>query len=98
MSTHLLMSAGRGPEECSWAVAQLLRRLEADARTREVVVDRVETVDTERRFTLNRRLALHLLRERLQRSDATAGQATVTARWRLHDDLIRGDPTRTERP
>ena len=28
---HLFMSAGRGPQECAWALAQLLRRLEADA-------------------------------------------------------------------
>ncbi|GAA2908748.1 peptide chain release factor-like protein [Actinoplanes cyaneus] len=199
MSTHLLLSAGRGPEECSWAVARLLRRLEAEARTRKVTVDRLEVVageqpgtyrsvllrisspefaaswtgtlcwqapspyrtgpgrknwyvtaqpcsigaprttfaesdvdvvgvrtggpggqhrnkastavrathrptgtvvvvDTERQFTLNRRLALRLLRERLERSDAVAGQETVTARWRLHDDLVRGDPIRTERP
>ncbi|WP_436528173.1 peptide chain release factor H [Actinoplanes sp. HUAS TT8] len=199
MSVHLLMSAGRGPQECSWALAQLLRRLEADARERAVTVERVETVpgerpgtyrsvllrissaefattwtgtlcwqapspyrtgpgrknwyvtaqpcelgtpstafaesdvdvvavrtggpggqhrnkastavrathrptgtvvvvDTERQFTLNRRLALRLLRERLEKSDAAAGRETVTARWRIHDDLVRGDPIRTERP
>ena len=31
MSVHLLLSAGRGPQECAWALARLLRRLEADA-------------------------------------------------------------------
>ncbi len=202
MSAHLLMSAGRGPQECSWALAQLLRRLEADARTRTVSVERVETVpgerpgtyrsvllrisgdeaagfaaswtgtlcwqapspyrtgpgrknwyvtaqpcdvgaphttfaesdvdvvavrtggpggqhrnkastavrathrpsgtvvvvDTERQFTLNRRIALRLLRERLEQADADAGQETITARWRLHDDLVRGNPTRVCRP
>ncbi len=30
-SVHLLRSAGRGPQECSWAVAELARRLESDA-------------------------------------------------------------------
>ncbi|GIE90863.1 peptide chain release factor H [Actinoplanes regularis] len=202
MSAHLLMSAGRGPQECSWALAQLLRRLEADARGRAVTVERVETVtgerpgtfrsvllrlsgdaaaefaaswtgtlcwqapspyrtgpgrknwyvtaqpcevgaphtafaesdvdvvgvrtggpggqhrnkastavrathrptgavvvvDTERQFTLNRRIALRLLRERLEQADADAGQETITARWRVHDDLVRGNPTRVCRP
>ncbi|GAA4589023.1 peptide chain release factor [Actinoplanes octamycinicus] len=198
MSVHLLMSAGRGPQECSWALAQLLRRLEADARSLSVVVERVETVagerpgtyrsvllrisddrfaaswtgtlcwqapspyrtgpgrknwyvtaqpcqvgvprtafdesevdvvairtggpggqhrnkastavrathrptgtvvvvDTERQFTLNRRIALRLLRDRLAQSDVAAGQDVVTARWRIHDDLVRGDPARVER-
>jgi peptide chain release factor len=31
VSVHLLMSAGRGPQECAWALARLLRRLETDA-------------------------------------------------------------------
>ena len=31
MSVHLLLSAGRGPQECAWALARLLRRLESDA-------------------------------------------------------------------
>ncbi|BCY13489.1 peptide chain release factor H [Actinoplanes sp. L3-i22] len=199
MSVHLLMSAGRGPQECSWALAQLLRRLEADARGHSVTVERVSSVtgerpgtyrsvllrisdpgfasswtgtlcwqapspyrtgpgrknwyitaqpcevgtprttfaesdvdvvavrtggpggqhrnkastavrathrptgmevvvDTERQLSLNRRLALDLIRRRLAESDTAAGQESVTARWRLHDDLIRGDPTRVERP
>jgi hypothetical protein len=34
MSVHLFISAGRGPQECTWALAMLLRRLEADATTR----------------------------------------------------------------
>lgn len=29
MSVHLLLSAGRGPQECAWALAELLHRLEA---------------------------------------------------------------------
>ena len=28
---HLLMSAGRGPQECAWAVARLLGCLQAEA-------------------------------------------------------------------
>ncbi|KUL31239.1 peptide chain release factor H [Actinoplanes awajinensis] len=202
MSVHLLMSAGRGPQECSWALAQLAKRLEADARGRSVTVERVETVagerpgtfrsvlvritgdeaeafaaswtgtlcwqapspyrtgpgrknwyvtaqpcsfgaprttfaesdvevvavrtggpggqhrnkastavrathrpsglvvvvDTERQLTLNRSLAMQLLRRKLEAGDAAAGQETVTARWRIHDDLIRGDPARVFRP
>jgi peptide chain release factor len=196
------LSAGRGPCECGWAVAQLLRRLEADAARHGLMTDRVEAVagdrpgtfrsalvrvrgagadgfagswtgtlcwqapspyrsstgrknwyviaqpcevgaphttfaesevdivgcrtggpggqhrnkastavrathrpsgivvvvDTERQFSQNRRLALDRLRARLQERDASSGRAVVTDRWRIHDDLVRGDPTRTERP
>ena len=42
---NLLMSAGRGPRECSWAVAELARRIEADARRSGVTTRRIETVD-----------------------------------------------------
>ncbi|GAA1741952.1 peptide chain release factor H [Luedemannella helvata] len=202
MSVHLLMSAGRGPQECTWAVAELARRLEADARERHVTTRRVETVagdrpgtfrsvllevsgdgheafaaswtgtlcwqapspyrastgrknwyviaqrcqvdaprttfsesdvdivacrtggpggqhrnkastavrathrpsglvvvvDTERQFSLNRGIALRLLRERLERGDDAAQRAVATARWQVHDALIRGNPTRVERP
>ncbi|MEU8046376.1 peptide chain release factor H [Micromonospora echinofusca] len=202
MSTHLLMSAGRGPQECAWALARLLRRLEADAARQGLTTHRVETVpgdrpgtlrsaliridggdaqaftaswtgtlcwqapspyragtgrknwyvvarpcrldspvttfaeadvdivacrtggpggqhrnkastavrathrpsglvvvvDTERQFSLNRRLALQLLRQRVARGDEAAGRAVVAARWRIHDELVRGDPTRVERP
>jgi peptide chain release factor len=41
---YLLMSAGRGPQECAWAVAQLLRRLEADATRHGLAAHRVQTV------------------------------------------------------
>ncbi|GIG88186.1 peptide chain release factor H [Plantactinospora endophytica] len=199
---HLLLSAGRGPQECSWAVAELLRRLEADAGRRRLSTYRVQTVagarpgtyrsvlvrvhgtgaeeflsswtgtlcwqaaspyrtgsgrknwyvtaqpcqvdaprssfvesdvdfvacrtggpggqhrnkastavrathrpsgtvvvvDTERQFSQNRRLAVELLRQRLADTDSVAGRAVVTARWRIHDELVRGDPVRTERP
>jgi peptide chain release factor len=205
MSMHLLLSAGRGPRECSWALAHLLRRLEADAAGRGVRTRRVEVVpastpdtylsalievsssdeaaltrfaadwtgtlcwqapspyragigrknwyitaqpcqvgsvrsvfvesdvqieacrtggpggqhrnkastavrathrptgtvvvvDTERLFSLNRSIAIRLLRERLERGDEAAAQAAITARWRLHDGLVRGNPTRVERP
>lgn len=202
MSVHLLMSAGRGPRECAWALAQLLRRLEADAGRRDLATRRIETVaddrpgtyrsvlveisgpgaeafaaswtgtlcwqaaspyragagrknwyviaqpcrldvpetpfaeadvevvacrtggpggqhrnkastavrathrptgivvvvDTERQFSLNRRLALQRLRQRLEHGDEVAGSAAITARWRIHDELERGNPTRVERP
>jgi peptide chain release factor len=58
----------------------------------------VVVADTERQFGLNRRIALRLLRERLEQRDRAAGQALTTARWRIHDDLVRGNPVRTERP
>jgi peptide chain release factor len=202
MSLHLFMSAGRGPRECAWALARLLRRLEADAGRRGLVTRRVQTVpgdrpdtyrsvllhlagagaepfaaswtgtlcwqapspyradtgrknwyviarpcpvdapattfaeadvdivacrtggpggqhrnkastavrathrpsgivvvvDTERQFGLNRRIALQLLRQRLEQDDEAAHRAATTARWRIHDELVRGNPTRVERP
>ncbi|MEE6259077.1 peptide chain release factor H [Plantactinospora sonchi] len=202
MTVHLLISAGRGPQECAWALARLLPRLEADAGRRQLTTRRVETVagdrpdtyrsvlveisgvgaepfaaewtgtlcwqapspyrtdagrknwyviarpcqvdtprtrfveadvdivacrtggpggqhrnkastavrathrpsglvvvvDTERQFSLNRRIALRLLRERLEHGDEVAERAATTARWRIHDELVRGNPTRVERP
>ncbi|UBU12607.1 peptide chain release factor H [Nonomuraea gerenzanensis] len=202
MSLHLLLSAGRGPQECAWALAELVRRLEADAARRGLDTQRVESVpgdrpgtyrsvlvriagdgaepfaaswtgtlcwqapspyraragrknwyviarpcridsprttfaeadveivacrtggpggqhrnkastavrathrptgivvvvDTERQLSLNRRIALRLLRERVEHGDDVAERAVVTARWRIHDELVRGNPTRVERP
>ncbi|MFB9547281.1 peptide chain release factor H [Micromonospora sagamiensis] len=202
MDHHLLLSAGRGPQECAWAVTQLVRRLEADATRRGLAVRRVEAVpgdrpgthrsvllrvsgdgtgqfvgswtgtlcwqapspyragagrknwyvvarpcevdaprtpflesdvdvvgcrtggpggqhrnkastavrathrpsglvvvvDTERQFSQNRRLALELLRQRIERDDREAVRTVTTARWRIHDELVRGDPVRVERP
>jgi peptide chain release factor len=202
MSVHLLLSAGRGPRECAWALAQLLHRLEADATRQKLKTQRIEAVpgdrpgtyrsvlveisdvgaeafaaswtgtlcwqasspyrtstgrknwyviarpcqvdsprttfaesdvdivacrtggpggqhrnkastavrathrptglvvvvDTERQFSLNRRLALQLLRQRIEHGNEAAGRAVVTARWRIHDELVRGNPTRVERP
>jgi peptide chain release factor len=202
VSLHLLMSAGRGPQECAWALAHLLHRLETDAVRRSLTTQRVRTtlgdrpgtyrsvlvrilgeqaesfadswtgtlcwqapspyrngagrknwyvvarpcqvdtpqttfaesdvdivacrtggpggqhrnkastaarathrpsgivvvVDTERQFALNRRLAVQLLRERIADGDQTAERSATTARWRIHDDLVRGNPTRIERP
>jgi peptide chain release factor len=199
---HLLMSAGRGPQECAWAVAQLVRRLEAGAARQGPTTRRAETVpgdragtfrsllvrlegagaeafaaswtgtlcwqapspyrssagrknwyviaqrcevgaartafaeadvdivgcrtggpggqhrnkastavrathrptglvvvaDTERQFSQNRRLALERIRARLESDDRAGEQALVTGRWRIHDDLVRGSPTRVERP
>ncbi|MFI7545739.1 peptide chain release factor H [Actinoplanes sp. NPDC049599] len=203
MSTlHLLVSAGRGPQECTWAVAQLVGRLEAEAARKGLTTLRAETVpgerpatfrsilvriagvgadefaaawtgtlcwqapspyrsssgrknwyviaqtcevgapgtafaeadvdivacrtggpggqhrnkastavrathrptglvvvaDTERQFSQNRRLALERIRARLADADRAGDRAVVTGRWRIHDDLVRGDPVRTERP
>ncbi len=199
---HLFISAGRGPQECAWAVAQLLRRLEEEAGRHGLATRRVETVtgdrsgtyrsvllqvsgggaeqfigswtgtlcwqapspyrastgrknwyviaqpcqveapqtsftetdvdvvacrtggpggqhrnkastaarathrptgmvvvvDTERQFGQNRRLAMELLRRRVERDNRTAVRALGTDRWRLHDELVRGNPVRVERP
>ena len=198
----MIVSAGRGPQECSWAVAQLVRRLEADATRQGLSTQRLETVtgdrpgtyrsvllritgptasafiaswtgtlcwqapspyrsgtgrknwyviaqpcdldapsaafleddgdivgirtggpggqhrnkvstavrathrpsgmvvvvDTERQFSQNRRLALDLLRRRLDDRNRAASQAVETTRWRIHDELVRGNPTRVEAP
>ncbi|KAB8185288.1 peptide chain release factor H [Microbispora catharanthi] len=202
MSVHLLLSAGRGPQECAWALAQLLHRLEADATRQNLETHRAQTVpgdrartyrsvliriagdgaeafaaswtgtlcwqapspyradtgrknwyviaqpcqvdtpsttfaeadvdvvacrtggpggqhrnkastavrathrptgtvvvvDTERQFSLNRRIAMRLLRQAIQHGDEAAERAASSARWRIHDDLVRGNPTRIERP
>jgi peptide chain release factor len=58
----------------------------------------VVVADTERQFSQNRRLALERIRARLESDDRAGEQALVTGRWRIHDDLVRGDPTRIERP
>ncbi|GIM93918.1 peptide chain release factor H [Paractinoplanes toevensis] len=214
MTVHLLLSAGRGPQECAWAVARLVRRLEASAADPEarpkvrrprsaaaaLTVDRLESVpgerpgtfrsvllridgpgdaafaagwtgtlcwqapspyrkvgrknwyviaepcdpevpvmrfaendvdfvavrtggpggqhrnkastavrathrptglsvvaDTERYLSLNRRIAVDLLRSRIAQANENAAQAAITARWQVHDGLVRGNPVRTER-
>jgi len=58
----------------------------------------VVVVDTERQFSLNRRIALQLLRERIADRNEAAGRELVADRWRVHDELVRGNPTRVERP
>jgi peptide chain release factor len=199
---ELLLSAGRGPQECAWAVTELLRRLEGEATQLGVTVRRLQTVpgavrgthrsvlltlsgsevrrfarswsgtlcwqapspyrpavgrknwyvvaelhdpdaeptafspddvdlvpcrtggpggqhrdkastairatyrrtgavvvvDTERRLSDNRRLALDLLRQQVEQANADAERSAGAARWRTHDHLVRGNPTRTERP
>ncbi|WP_328425350.1 peptide chain release factor H [Micromonospora sp. NBC_00389] len=202
MSVQLLLSAGRGPQECAWALAQLLSRLEDDATGQRLTTQRVQAVpgdrpdtyrsvliqvsgagaeafaaswtgtlcwqapspyrastgrknwyviaqppqldaaptrfteadvdivacrtggpggqhrnkastavrathrpsgivvvvDDERQFGLNRRIALNLLRQRIEHGDEAARRAVTTSRWRIHDELVRGNPTRVERP
>ncbi|MFI6761730.1 peptide chain release factor H [Micromonospora sp. NPDC050417] len=202
MSVHLFMTAGRGPQECAWALARLLRRLETEAARKNLTTERVGTVpgdrpgthrsvllriagpgaetfaaswtgtlcwqapspyrseagrknwyvtaqpcqvdiprtafseadvdvvacrtggpggqhrnkastavrathrpsgivvvvDTERQFSLNRRIAMQRLRQRIEYGDEATGRAVITARWRIHDELERGNPTRVERP
>ena len=45
---HLLLSAGRGPVECAWALAQLLHRMETDAITHHLTTRRLQTVSGDR--------------------------------------------------
>lgn len=58
----------------------------------------VVVVDTERRLSDNRRLAVELLRQQVEQVNADAERSAGAARWRTHDQLVRGNPTRTERP
>lgn len=46
----LQLSAGQGPRECGWVVAQVLRRLLDDARALNVTVEIVESVAHEKRL------------------------------------------------
>jgi peptide chain release factor len=52
VTVHLMLSAGRGPAECAWAVAELAARLEADASAHSVAVHREQAVAGERPGTL----------------------------------------------
>ncbi|GAB3796136.1 hypothetical protein GCM10027605_03450 [Micromonospora zhanjiangensis] len=58
----------------------------------------VVVVDEERQFSANRRLAIERLRQRIERGNTAAEHAATEARWTTHDQLVRGAPTRTERP
>ena len=58
----------------------------------------VVVVDDERRFHDNRRLALELLRRRIEEGYAASARAADAARWSVHDQRVRGNPTRVERP
>lgn len=58
----------------------------------------VVVVDDERRFSANRRIALQILRERLERGDAEVARVAGADRRSTHDRLVRGDPVRVERP
>lgn len=58
----------------------------------------VVVVDTERQFSQNRRIAMQLLRQRIADDNQAVDHAAATARWHIHDELVRGNPTRTERP
>lgn len=46
------VTAGRGPAECHWVVAQVVRELEADARGRNIEVELLEAIDGDERGTL----------------------------------------------
>ncbi|RLP96398.1 peptide chain release factor-like protein, partial [Micromonospora sp. BL4] len=48
MSTYLLLSAGRGPQECAWAVGRLRHRLTGDAGRQGLTVQQVQAVPGER--------------------------------------------------
>ena len=54
----------------------------------------VVVVDTERQFSLNRRIAMQVLRQRIEHGNEAAERAVTAARRRVHDELVRGNPTR----
>ncbi|WP_030436957.1 peptide chain release factor H [Actinoplanes subtropicus] len=83
MTTHLLLSAGRGPAECSWAVARLVGRLEKDAARHGVAVARVDAVDGERAGTF-RSVLLRI------GDDAFAAAWTGTLCWQAPSPYRRG--------
>lgn len=55
-------------------------------------------VDTERQFSANRRIALQRLRHRTEQAHVATQREAATDLWATHDHLIRGNPTRVERP
>jgi len=83
MTTHLLLSAGRGPAECSWAVARLTSRLEREAAARGVAVTRVDAVAGERPGTF-RSVLLRI------GDDAFAASWTGTLCWQADSPYRRG--------
>jgi peptide chain release factor len=139
---RLLLSGGRGPRECAWAVAEPVHRLETDTHAHAVTTRRIDAppnqpftdddvdiiacrtggpggqhrnkastavrathrptgqvvVDTERQFSANRRIALLRLRHRIEQAHIATQRDTTTDLWTTHDQLIRGNPTRVERP
>ena len=58
----------------------------------------VVLVDTERQFSANRRIALQRLRHRIEQAHLATQRDTASDLWTTHDQLIRGNPTRIERP
>jgi len=77
---------------------QRRNKVSTAARATHRPTGQVVVVDAERHFDANRRLALELLRRRLGEADAVADRAAGAARRHLHDELVRGDPIRVERP
>lgn len=55
----------------------------------------VVVVDRERQLSDNCRLALELLRHRIEEANAAADRTATATRWSTHDQLIRGNPIRT---
>ncbi len=92
---RLVLSAGRGPAECAWAVKRLTERLERDARRHGIAVRRLEElVDPDRRG-----FASVLLELRAAGAGATPGEAelrrfvdgwTGTLCWRAPSPFRRG--------
>ena len=90
---QLLLSAGRGPEECAWAVAELARRLEAQATAAGVRARRAETVAGERPGTF-RSLVIELSASPAAgggaAADAVAAAWTGTLCWQAPSPWRRG--------
>ena len=93
---HLFLSAGRGPRECAWAIAQMLRRLEADAGRHGLTTDRVETVAGDRPGTFRSALVRvgHVVSERPHQA-AVAGQRDPVQRSHRAGIVQRGPLSRS---
>ncbi len=73
MKQWLQLTAGRGPAECQWVVAQLLRALTCEAKTLNIAVELLDAVKGERTETLRSAL--------LSLSGADDVLLHLTAQW-----------------
>lgn len=90
---RLLLSAGRGPDECAWAVAELARRLEAEAAAAGVRSRRREPVAGDRPRTF-RSIVIELIGGPPGAAEAVAGSWTGTLCWQAPSPWRQGSGRR----